>query len=123
VNNLATLTVNGTALPEPTKNQNNLYMIGDSKRNAAGTLNMQYIANKHTYNVEWGTMTAAQLYSLISLIKSSTPQFTLVILDPGASGGSYTGTFYAGDLSYVDVKIDTYGNVTFQTIKVDLIEI
>jgi len=120
---VATLTVNGTPLPEPTKNQNNLYMIGDSKRNAAGTMNMQYIANKHTYNVEWGTMTAAQLYSLISLMKSSTPQFTLVILDPGASGGSYTGTFYAGDLSYVDVKIDAYGNVTFSTIKVDLIEI
>jgi len=119
---LATLTVNGTDIPEPSKITNNLYMIGDSKRNAAGTMNMQYIANKRTYNAEWGTMTAAQLYSLISLIKSSTPQFTLVILDPGVSGGSYTGQFYAGDLSYLDVKIDTFGNVTFNTIKVDLIE-
>ena len=118
-----TLTVSGTALPEPAKITNSVYMVGDSKRNAAGTLNMQYIANKRKYNAEWGTMTAAQLNSLISLIKSSTPQFTLTILDPGASGGSYTGQFYAGDLSYVDVKIDTYGNVTFNTIKVDLIEI
>lgn len=70
----------------------------------------------------WGTMTAGQLYNLIALIKSTVPQFTLNVLDPGASGGAYTGTFYAGDLSYVDVKIDTYGSVTFETIKVDLIE-
>ncbi|SPF48429.1 conserved hypothetical protein [Candidatus Desulfosporosinus infrequens] len=119
---MTTLTINGTALPEPSKNQNNLYMIGDSKRNAAGTMNMQYIANKHTYNVEWGTMAATQLYSMISLIKSSTPQFTATILDPGVSGGSYTGTFYAGDISYEDVKIDAYGNVTFNSIKCDIIE-
>jgi len=119
---LATLTVNGTALQEPNKITNNLYMIGDSRRNAAGTMNLQYIANKRTYNAEWGTMTAAELYAMIGLIKSSTPQFTLNVLDPGVSGGIYTGQFYAGDLSYVDVKIDSYGNVTFQTIKVDLIE-
>ena len=118
-----TLTVNGSALPEPTKLTNNLFMIGDSKRNAAGTMNMQYIANKRTYNVQWGTMTVAQLYSLISLIKSTTPQFTCTVLDPGAAGGSYTGQFYAGDLAYEDVKIDAYGNVTFQTIKCDIIEI
>lgn len=119
---MATLTVNGTSLPEPTKILNNLYMIGDSKRNAAGTMNLQYIANKRKYNVEWGTMTAAQLYGLTSLIKSSTPQFTLTVLDPGVSGGSYTGAFYAGDLAYADVKIDAYSTVTFMTIKVDLIE-
>lgn len=117
-----TLTVNGIALPEPQKITNNLYMIGDSKRNAAGTMNLQYIANKRKYNVQWGTMTAAQLNNLISLVKSTTPQFTLTVLDPGASGGSYTGNFYAGDLAYDDVLIDAYGNVTFTTIKVDLIE-
>ncbi|WP_088225612.1 DUF6711 family protein [Desulfosporosinus sp. FKB] len=119
---MATLIVNGTDLPEPQKITNNLYMIGDSKRNAAGTMNMQYIANKRKYDVQWGTMTAAQLSSLISLIKSSTPQFTLTVLDPGLPGGSYTGNFYAGDLSYDDVKIDTYGTVTFNTIKCQLIE-
>lgn len=119
---MATLTVNGTVLPEPSKITNNLYMIGDSKRNAAGTMNLQYIANKRKYNVEWGTMTAAQLYSLISLIKSSTPQFSATILDPAVSGGSYTGAFYAGDLAYTDVKIDAYSIVTFTTIKVDFIE-
>jgi len=97
-------------------------MIGDSKRNAAGTMNMQYIANKRKYTVEWGTMTAAQLYAMISLIKSSTPQFSATILDPGASGGSYTGNFYAGDITWVDVKIDAYQNVTFQQIKCDIIE-
>ena len=120
---MSTLTVNGTALPEPQKITNNLYMIGDSRRNAAGTMNLQYIANKRKYNVEWGTMTAAQLYSMISLLKSSTPQFTLTILDPGVSGGSYTGQFYAGDLAYDDVKIDAYGNVTFTKIKCDMIEV
>ncbi|MHB1654124.1 MAG: DUF6711 family protein [Desulfitobacteriaceae bacterium] len=119
---MATLTANGTALPEPAKLVNNVYMIGDSKRNAAGTMNLQYIANKRKYSVQWGTMTAAQLYGMISLIKSSTPQFTLTILDPSVSGGSYTGTFYAGDLAYDDVKIDAYSNVTFNNIKVDLIE-
>ena len=119
---MATLTVNGTALPEPAKISNNLYMIGDSRRNAAGTMNLQYIANKRKYNIVWGTMTAAELYSLISVIKSSTPQFSLTILDPGASGGSYTGNFYAGDLAYDDVKIDAYGDVTFNNIKADLIE-
>ena len=119
---MATITVNNTVLPEPSKITNNLYMIGDSKRNAIGTMNLQYIANKRKYNVQWGTMTAAELYSLISLIKTSTPQFTLTILDPGVSGGSYTGSFYAGDLAYDDVKIDAYSKVTFNTIKVDLIE-
>ena len=120
---MATITVNGTALPEPSKLTNNLYMIGDSKRNAAGLMNLQYIVNKRKYNAQWGTMTAAQLYSMISLIKSSTPQFTAVVLDPGAGGGSYTGQFYAGDISYDDVKIDTYNNVTFNTVKCDLIEV
>jgi len=119
---LATLTVNGSALPEPNKLTNNLYMIGDSKRNALGTMNLQYIANKRTYNAVWGTMTAGQLNTLISLIKSTSPQFSLSVLDPGAGGGVYSGNFYAGDLSYIDVKIDTYGNVTFETVKVDLIE-
>ena len=119
---MATLTVNGTALPEPNKLTNNLYMIGDSKRNAAGTMNLQFIANKRKYNAQWGTMTAAQLYSMMSTLKSSTPQFTAVILDPGASGGSYTGQFYAGDIAYEDVKIDTFQNVTFINIKCDLIE-
>ena len=119
---MATLTVNGTALPEPQKITNNLYMIGDSKRNAAGQMNLQYIANKRKYDVQWGTMTAAQLNSLISLIKSSTPQFTLTVFDPGVTGGSYTGQFYAGDLAYDDVKIDAYGNVTFNNIKVQIIE-
>lgn len=117
-----TLIVNGSALPEPQKLTNNLYMIGDSRRNAAGTMNLQYIANKRKYNVQWGTMTAAELNSVISSIKSSTPQFSLTVLDPGVSGGSYTGQFYAGDLVYEDVKIDAYGNVTFNNIKVDLIE-
>lgn len=119
---MATMIVNNTALPEPAKITNNLYMIGDSKRNAAGTMNLQYIANKRKYNVVWATMTAAQLYSFISLIKSSTPQFSLTVLDPGVNSGSYTGTFYAGDLAYDDVKIDAYGAVTFNNIKVDLIE-
>lgn len=119
----ATLTVNGTAVPEPSEKTNNLYMIGDSKRNAAGTMNVQYIANKRKYQIRWGTMTAAQLYSVLSQIKSTTPQFTLTILDAGASGGSYTGTFYAGDVTWTDVKIDAYGNVTFKDIKVDMIEI
>ncbi len=119
---MATLTVNGTTLPEPSKITNNLYMIGDSKRNAAGTMNLQYIANKRKYNLQWGTMTGAELYNLISLIKSNTPQFIATILDPGVSSGSYTGAFYAGDLAYDDVKIDAYSNVTFTTIKVDLIE-
>ena len=117
-----TLVVNGSALPEPQKITNSLYMIGDSRRNAAGTMNLQYIANKRKYNVQWGTMTAAQLSNLISLTKSSTPQFTFTVLDPGLSGGSYTGQFYAGDLAYDDLKIDAYGNVTFQTIKLDFIE-
>lgn len=120
---MVTLTVNATALPEPQKIQNYVYMIGDSRRNALGTMNLQYIANKRKYNVQWGTMTAADLYNMISLIKSSTPQFSLTILDPGVSGGSYTGQFYAGDLAYDDVKIDAYGNVTFNNIKCDLIEI
>lgn len=119
---MATITVNGTALPEPQKLTNNLFMIGDSKRNALGTMNLQYIANKRTYNAQWGTMSAAQLYTMISLIKSSTPQFTAVILDPGVEGGSYTGQFYAGDLAYDDVKIDAYGNVTFNNIKCSIIE-
>ena len=119
---MATLMVNSTALPEPQKITNNLYMIGDSRRNAAGTMNLQYIANKRKYDIQWGTMTAAELYSLISLIKSSTPQFTATLLDPGVSGGSYTGNFYAGDLAYDDVKIDAYGNVTFNNIKCQMIE-
>jgi len=119
---MATITVNGSALPEPQKVLNNMYMIGDSKRNAAGTMNLQYIANKRKYSVQWGTMTAAQLNIMISTIKSSTPQFTAVIIDPGASGGSYTGQFYAGDIAYDDVKIDSYSNVTFTTVKVDIIE-
>ena len=116
------MTVNGTALQEPSKLTNNFYMIGDSKRNATGTMNLQYIANKRKYNAQWGTMTAVQLYAMISLIKSSTPQFTLVVLDPGANGGSYTGQFYAGDIAYEDVKIDAFNNVTFSTVKCDLIE-
>ena len=119
---MTTLTVNGTALPEPQKITNNLYMIGDSKRNAAGSMNLQYIANKRKYDIQWGTMTASNLYSLISLIKSTTPQFTLDILDPGVSGGSYTGNFYAGDLAYDDIKIDSYGNVTFNNIRCPFIE-
>ena len=98
-------------------------MIGDSKRNAAGVMNMQYIANKRKYTVEWATMTAAQLQSMINLIKSSTPQFSATILDPGVSGGGYTGQFYAGDITYDDVKIDAYQNVTFQQIKCDIIEL
>ena len=117
-----TLIVNGSALPEAQKITNNLYMIGDSKRNAAGTMNLQYIANKRKYDIQWGTMTATDLYNLISLIKSTTPQFTLTILDPGVSGGSYIGQFYAGDLAYDDVKIDSYGNVTFNNITVSFIE-
>ncbi|MDR3540526.1 MAG: hypothetical protein P4L69_06090, partial [Desulfosporosinus sp.] len=112
----------GSVLPEPQKVTNNLFMIGDSKRNAAGTMNLQYIANKRTYDVQWGTMTAAQLYGFIALAKTSTPQFTFTILDPGVAGGTYTGQFYAGDLTYDDVKIDTYGNVTFNNIKCDIIE-
>jgi len=119
---MATITVNGSALPEPQKLTNNMYMIGDSKRNAAGTMNLQYIANKRKYAVQWGTMTAAQLNTLVSAIKSSTPQFTAVVLDPGASGGSYSGQFYAGDISYDDVKIDTYSNITFNNVRVDIIE-
>ncbi len=119
---MAIITVNGTALPDCSKITNSLYMVGDSKRNAAGQMNLQYIANKRKYDVQWGTMTAAQLNSLISLIKSSTPQFTLTVLDPGVSGGSYTGQFYAGDLAYDDVKIDAYGNVTFNNIKTQFIE-
>jgi len=120
---VATITVNGTNVPEASKITNSIYMIGDSKRNAAGTMNLQYIANKRKYTVEWGTMTAAQLSSMIALVKSSTPQFTATILDPGVSGGSYTGQFYAGDITYEDVKIDAYQVVTFQQIKCDLIEI
>ena len=119
---MATITVNSTPLPEPQKITNNLYMIGDSKRNAAGTMNLQYIANKRKYNIVWGTMTAAQLYSMISLLKSGIPQFTASILDPGVTGGSYTGNFYAGDIAYDDVKIDSYSNVTLTNIKIDIIE-
>jgi hypothetical protein len=119
---LATLNVNGTDLPEPQQITNNLYMIGDSKRNAAGTMNLQYIANKRKYNVQWGTMSALNLNNMLGIIKSSTPQFTLTVLDPGVSGGSYTGQFYAGDVAYDDVRIDRYGNVTFNNIKCDLIE-
>lgn len=59
---------------------------------------------------------------MISLIKSGTPQFTATILDPGVEGGSYTSNFYAGDLAYDDVKIDSYGNVTFNNIKYQIIE-
>ena len=119
---MAIITVNGTALPDPMNITNNLYMIGDSKRNAAGTMNLQYIANKRKYNCVWGTMSASQLSSMITLIKSSAPQFTAVILDPGTPEGSYTGQFYAGDIAYDDVLVDAYNNVTFHNIKCDIIE-
>ena len=119
---MATILIGGTALPEPSKCTPSLYMIGDSKRNALGVMNLQYIANKRKYNVLWGTMTAAQLQSMILLVKSSTPQFTATIIDAGVSGGSYTGQFYAGDITSEPVKIDTNGNVTFKEVKYDLIE-
>ena len=40
-----------SAVDEPQKLTDNLYMIGDSKRNAAGTMNLQYIANKRKCTV------------------------------------------------------------------------
>jgi hypothetical protein len=119
---MATLTVNGTMLPEPSKKTNGIQMIGDSKRSANGTMNMQYIANKRKYTIQWGTMTPSQLQNMVSIIKSTTPQFTLTILDSSISGGSYTGIFYAGDVAWDDIKIDAYGNITFQNVKADLIE-
>jgi len=118
---MATITVNGTALPECSKLINNVYMIGDSKRSASGVMNVQYIANKRKYDVVWGTMTASQLSAMMALIKSSTPMFSLVILDPSYAGGTYTGTFYAGDAIADYVKI-TSGVVVFHDIKISLIE-
>jgi hypothetical protein len=117
-----TLIANSVALPEPSSMVNNVYMIGDSKRNASGIMNVQYIATKRKYNTKWGTMSASQLQNMLSIIKSPTPLYSLTVLDSSVLGGSYTGIFYSGDVVWTSVKIDAYGNVTFKDITIDLIE-
>ena len=122
---MSTITVNSTVLPEPSKMTPSVYMVGDSKRSANGIMNVQFIANKRKYSVVWGTITAAQHISILSVLKAAInpPTFSLTILDPSASGGSYTGTFYAGDLTWDTIKIDSYGNATVKDVKCDLIEV
>ena len=126
---MATIVVNGTSLPEPSAKKRLFARLGQDNRTATGAMSSQYIAQKRTYDITWATMSPSQLTALQTLLKPTLApgtmdtgmHFSMTIID-AADGGSYTGTFYAGDINS-ETRLIITGVEVVINIKILIIEV
>lgn len=99
------ITVNGTAIPDPSEWN---YQVGDldtsGSRDATGLLHRAYVATKINYEFSWNALEWEMLAQIINAVQ--TPKFTMTAPDPRefvvTSGNrmgykKYTGDYYVGD--------------------------
>lgn len=89
-------------------------------RNQLGQIVRDRVAIKAKVSCTWGGLTSAQLSTLLSAVEDTS--FTLEYPDP-RTGSNSTGTFYVGDRSSPIYKVDGAGNITWQGLSMNFVEV
>lgn len=93
---MATITIDGIAMPEPNKFEWGEQDLDSEKttRNAAGNMTRDVIAKKSKISLGWPSLDMDEISKILKAIDK--PFFTITAPNPKA-GGIVTKTFYAGD--------------------------
>ncbi|MDO5398245.1 MAG: hypothetical protein Q4G33_09970 [bacterium] len=104
---MALITINGTALPEPSSYDAKIVDLVDNGRNAYGTFVGNVIrSNVASVEAKWLYLSAAEWSEILQLIKSDfTPSVTFYDM---ASGTWVTRTMYPGDRTGAMCQFDPY---------------
>lgn len=90
------ITVNGTAIPDPSEWT---YEVADldvsAKRDATGRLHRARVATKVNYEFEWKGLGWEMLQRILTAVNAE--MFTLKAPDPRTCEGVYSGDYYVGN--------------------------
>ena len=120
---VAVLTVNGTALPDPSKCEWGLMDVSsdDAGRvmDASATMYKQRIAQKRKLNCAWQNPTAE---TVSTVLKAVNPEYISVRYWDAMDGGWETRTFYVGDRSAPLRWFQILDGTRYEELSFDLIE-
>lgn len=103
-----TITANGAALPSPVEigTGEEIIWSANTGRSTTGLMIGDVVAEKRTFSITWGVLTAAEYEVIRANIRSGFQAFTIT-----ADGTSTTITAYRGTIS--GTLLGTYGGVTY----------
>ena len=103
-----TITANGVALPSPVEIQTGEEIIwsANTGRSTTGLMIGDVVAEKRTFSITWGVLTAAEYEVIRTNLRSGFHPFTLT-----ADGAEATVTAYRGTIT--GTLLGTYGGVTY----------
>lgn len=115
-------TINGVTPPIPTELTMTRYTLDyDSKRNAAGKLLRNPVAQKVKFELKFPPMNKADMTSVLQMLDSES---FIVQYENMFTGIVESGTFYHGDISVdiLHVRGETNEDVWFKAFSINLIE-
>jgi len=117
---MAVLTINGTAIADPTGYNVSINDITKAERNAKGNLIAEKITTKRKISITYDFITPDYYEEILNLVGVDF-FFELTYPDPKENGNK-AGTFYISDrpsdgILYKDGKISVWKNVRFSLIE------
>lgn len=91
---MATLIIDGVAIPAPTKYDLSYMDIDKSGRTSAGLMVRDRIGTKRKLELDWGLLSSSDTSKILNAVK---PPFVEVEFYDLETDTTVTGTFYAGD--------------------------
>ena len=114
------ITINGTAIKDPSDYSAGIQDLDKAERNANGKAIIENIAKKYKLELGWKYLSKTELDNIKTLVKGVNRTVTVVFIDQ--DGETNTGTFYSGDL--VAPMWRYYNNTAqFKDVKLSLVEV
>lgn len=114
------ITVNGTALPDPSEFKYTAASLDVSaERNTNGLLLREMVATKHNLGLTWDALSWSTILTVLGLVQGES--FTLSFPSP-ETGTTYTGKYYVGDRAVDAIMMsgdqsEWFGSLTFNLIE------
>lgn len=86
----------GVSIPDPSEWNPTIADVDESaERDASSVLHRNKIGQKINYSLKWRCLTWAEMATILNAVNAES--FAAVNPSPYAKGGTYSGTYYAGD--------------------------
>lgn len=116
-----TVTIDGTEIERPTKPiEISKYALTKSGRVADGTMTMDYIADKSTFQFEWESIKVSALRTILDLVEAFPTMFHTLTINENGAEASYN--VYFGAVKRTPYRTDNNGYWYYKDVKFQAIE-